>query len=254
MLLLATAVFLVLVVLKEIDLCWQHPIQGEMLEVCPFQSALMLEVSLIICTQGKLYEVLQGLDKLWEQRLWQCLSLDSHPHQGYHVAAGMPFVEMPWPVWWKMLPWAASIIIFVECSKLSPAHLRSLQADCSQAEATGPRQVPGPVLPTDPCDSSSVLHCLPGMPKNKLPLLIADSLTTDTESWFWPALTVTALWTWSGFCPLWEGCSGCSWCQKNNLTSLHWAYACASTPMGNAQLSPLHMEFRMNSLRFNLSI
>lgn len=152
-----------------------------------------------------------------------------------------------------------------ECPELTPARLlASLQSGCSgpqhyQAEAAGPRQ------PGDLCFLLSPgvldLHypvCAAWL-KIKPPLLIADSLTTDradtVRADFGNTLNVAALWTRSGFYPLREDCSGCGWCQRRNLTtSTHWAYSRSSTPRGDARVSPLHLEFRMNPLRFNLWI
>lgn len=51
-----------------------------------------------------------------------------------------------------------------------------------------------------------------------------------------------------------RGLCGHNWCQRCNLTSLHWACACASTPKGSAWLSPWHLEFRMKPIGLNLNI
>lgn len=161
------------------------------------------------------------------------------------------------------LGWLYSLLC-TERPELTPAHLLpSLQADCScphgcRAEAAGRRQPGHLCSPLSPGISalSYAVH-LPRL-KTKLPLLIVDSVTTgraDTlRADFGNALHVAPLWTRYGFYPLREDCSGCNWSQRHNLTSTHWAYARASTPTGDAQLSLLHLEFRRNTLRFNLWI
>lgn len=142
-LLLGAAKCLVLVVLKEMTLCWQHPTRGETLELCAFQSALTLDVSFIICTQGKLlYRVLRGLVNR-ESRGGGSARVWSHiPHRSkdtlHGIAMASPTENVP-------LGWLCSLLR-KERPELTPAHLLpSLQAACScpqgyRAEAAGRRQ------------------------------------------------------------------------------------------------------------------